>query len=34
MAKLLSAMMTPFMKKRGEVCGKDLDDLKTSIESS
>jgi uncharacterized protein YndB with AHSA1/START domain len=32
-AKLMSAMMSPLMKKMGEVCGKDLDDLKASIES-
>jgi len=33
MAKLMSAMMKPLMNKMGEVCGKDLDDLKAAIES-
>jgi len=34
LAKTMSAMMAPMIGKVGEICGKDLDDLKASIESS
>jgi len=33
MAKLMSAMMKPMMKKMSDLCDKDLDDLKASIEA-
>jgi carbon monoxide dehydrogenase subunit G len=34
LAKTMSAMMKPMLGKMAEICGKDLDDLKASIESS
>ena len=33
LAKIMAAMMKPMMSKIGEMCGKDLDDLKASIEA-
>ena len=32
MAKIMSSMMKPMIDKAAEICGKDLDDLKSSIE--
>ena len=32
-AKLMSSLMQPMIKKMVEICDKDLEDLKTAIES-